>query len=73
MQNTERESRKKHLQTIVDPSGAGLKTNADINPSDWMTTRNYDVANELKLPDSVQQNVNEIMKTINQSINNFSE
>ena len=38
-----------------------------------MTTRNYDVANELKLSDSVQQNINEIMKTINQSINNFSE
>ena len=38
-----------------------------------MTTRNYDVANELKLSDSVQQNINEIMKTINQSMNNFSE
>ena len=50
-----------------------MKTNADITPSDWMTTRNYDVANELKLSDSVQQNINEIMKTINQSINNFSE
>ena len=38
-----------------------------------MTMGNHDITNELKLPDNVQQNINEIMKIINQSINNFNE
>ena len=36
-----------------------------------MATVNHNIGNELKLLDSVQQNVNEIMKTINQSTNDF--
>ena len=53
--------------------GVGLKANIDINPTDWMKTRNHDIANELRLPHSTQQSVNEIMKTINESINNFDQ
>ena len=42
-------------------------------PNGWMTTGDHDIANNLKLPDNVKQNVDEIMKTINQSINNLTE
>ena len=38
-----------------------------------MTTRDHDLANNLKLPGNGKQNVDAIMKTINQSINNFRE
>ena len=38
-----------------------------------MTAGDHDIANNLKLPDNVKQNIDEIMKTINQSINNFTE
>ena len=73
VQNIQREQqlKKKHLRTLVDTSGVGLETNNEINLTDWMATGNHNIGNELKLLDSVQQNVNEIMKTINESRNNF--
>ena len=71
-QNMEKEERKKHIQTILDPSGVGLKSNVDITLDDWMK-RELDIANQLTFPDSVKQYVNEIMRTINKSINNFNE
>ena len=45
----EKEERKKHIQTIVDPSVVGIKSNVDITPNDWMT-REHDIANQLMLP-----------------------
>ena len=36
-------------------------------------TREQDIANQLTLPDSVKENVNETMKAINKSINSFNE
>ena len=62
VQNIEREQqlKKKHLRTLVDPSGVGLEINNEINLTDWMATGNHNIGNELKLLDSVQQNVNEI-------------
>ena len=40
----------KHLKT--HRVCVGLKTNADINPTHWMTMGNHDVTNDLRVPDS---------------------
>lgn len=69
-QNNENEETKKRIQSIIDLSGLWLKSNVNITPNDWIREERI-MANQLKIPDNVKQNVIEIMKPKNQKINNL--
>ena len=51
IQNIGNEERKKNIQSIINTSGLGLKSN--ITPNDWMTDE-CDIANKLKIPDNIK-------------------
>ena len=53
IQNIENKERKKLIQSLIDPSGSGLKLNINIAPEDWMT-KECDVANKVKFLENIK-------------------
>ena len=63
-------TKKAKIRSIVDSSSSRLKSNVNVTPDGWMMEE-HDVANQLKIPDNVKRNMDEIMNLINENINIF--